>query len=264
MENPFILAEHKHTKQPNILKFCMHTHETYEIYCFLSGNAKYFVEGTIYRLKPNDILIMKQAEAHSLLISSDVPYERMLVNFNLDALWSYSEGTLNFLNNRPLGKFNHYPASRFASQNWNYYLKRICETTDLNIQRLYLSVLVTELQQAAPSLEEHETVNDNAADVIAYINRHLTEELSLEQLCDKFYISKSHLNRKFKRLTGSTVWDYIKTKRLMMAKQLLQTGSLPTVVATQCGFREYSAFYYAYKNKFGVSPKDDTIKHPIR
>ena len=258
MPAPIIHAEHLYTEKPDPGQFTMHTHETYEIYNFLSGNAKYFVEGNVYRLRPGDILITKKAEAHSLLFASDAPYERMFVYFNADALLgTYRESTLPFLDERALGKYNHYPASRFAEYRWSEYFQKICSTTDTEKQRLYLSVLISEMSEQTHQLQDKEDVKDLMADIIAYINRHLTESLSLDVLCEKFYISKSHLNRKFKRLTGSTVWEYIKTKRLVTAKELLHSGKHPTAVAIQCGFKEYSAFFYAYKAKFGVSPKQD-------
>lgn len=260
MAKPIVHGEHNYTARPDLSKFTMHTHDTYEIYCFLSGNAKYFVEGTTYRLKPGDILITKKAEAHTLMFNNDMPYERMFVYFNADALLSsYKETALSFLNDRPLGKHNYYPASRFAGYRWTEYIRKICSTNSLEEKRLYLTVLVSEFREQAPTPDEKEEHKDPMADIIAYINRHLAEDLSLDNLCKRFYISKSHLNRKFKQLTGSTVWEYIKTKRLVTAKELLQSGKHPTDVATQCGFREYSAFFYAYKAKFGVSPKQHFV-----
>ncbi len=260
MPNPLITAEHNYTVHPDLTKFAMHTHEMYEIYCFLAGNAKYFVEGTVYRLKPNDILLMKKSEAHTLLVGSDMPYERIVIYFNSDALLGDFSNTLHtFLDERPLGKFNRYPASRFADRRWTEYLHKITSTDDEETRRLYLTVLVSEMAACEPPAQNKGEFKDHAADVISYINNHLTDNLSLQLLCDTFYISKSHLNRKFKQLTGSTVWEYIQTKRLVRARELLQSGMPPTVVAAQCGFHEYSAFFYAYKRKYGVSPKEDRI-----
>ena len=54
------------TKKPDVSLFNKHTHDNYEIFCFLSGDAKYFIEGTIYDLKPNDILIIKKSDIHCL------------------------------------------------------------------------------------------------------------------------------------------------------------------------------------------------------
>ena len=124
MGNPCIEALLSYTENPNLFKFNMHTHDTYEIYCFLSGNAKYFVEGNTYPLKPGDILVMKKAEAHSLLINSHNPYERIVVNFNSDAIGENVRTKLaNFLDSRPLGVKNRYPASLFKGTQWHYPYK---------------------------------------------------------------------------------------------------------------------------------------------
>lgn len=236
----------------------MHTHENYEIYCFLSGNAQYFVEGNIYTLKPGDILIMKQAEAHSLLIQSPVPYERIVVNFNGDALiGEVGKEICTFLDGRPLGKFNRYPAAKFQENHWLYYLDQLCQIINIEEQQLYLTVLMKELWKNAPMLRQEDVIEDSTKDMITYINRHLTEPLDLDGICQRFYLSKSQLNRKFKRMTGSTVWEYISTKRLLLAKQLLQNGHHPTYVAEKCGFGDYCTFFRAYKRKFEVSPKED-------
>ena len=95
---------------------------------------------------------------------------------------------------------------------------------------------------------------------INYINNHLFEDLSLDNISETFYISKTHLTRKFKKYTGSTVWDYILTKRLLYAKELLKNGEKPTDVYVDCGFNDYCSFYRAYKLKFNLPPKDDYNK----
>lgn len=105
MPNIIIDSQKKHTEIPDLEEFYMHTHNFYEIFCFLSGNAQYFVEGNIYSLKPGDILIMKKSEAHSLLIKTKAPYERIVLNFNEKAILSNrAEEIIAFLNQKPLGK----------------------------------------------------------------------------------------------------------------------------------------------------------------
>jgi len=75
-------------------------------------------------------------------------------------------------------------------------------------------------------------------------------------LSERFFISKNHLNRVFKNATGVTVWEYIKLKRLIMARNSIFSGT-PAIIACQSsGFNDYSAFYRAYKERFGVSPKN--------
>ena len=84
--------------------------------------------------------------------------------------------------------------------------------------------------------------------------------LSLDHLSERFFISKSHLNRMFKKATGTTAWDYIVVKRLLMARSLLSEGMVPTDVYLKCGFRDYTTFFRAYKKHFGSTPKEYKIR----
>lgn len=239
----------------------MHTHDGYEAYCFLGGRAKYFVEGSIYPLRPGDILIMKKAESHTLLLLKDLPYERIAIHFSADAIIGANKDKLiSFLNERPLGKSNRFPAATFKEKNWLYYLNTICESDDEEKQKLYLTVLISELCESIGDIRPDSEARDNISEVIAYINSHLSDDISLDSICSVFHTSRSHTNRKFRQMTGSSMWEYIKLKRLLMAKELLTSGESPYRVYEKCGFNEYSSFYRAYKTEFGISPKEDHKK----
>ena len=135
---PIIYTHKAYTEKPDLNKFHMHTHDNYEIYCFLSGMAKYFVEGNIYKLIPGDILIIKKAEAHILLISSDMPYERLVVNFSQEALLEENvHDAISFLDNKPLGKNNRYAITKFNDMRWMYYLETICSAEESEKSGLY-------------------------------------------------------------------------------------------------------------------------------
>ena len=93
---------------------------------------------------------------------------------------------------------------------------------------------------------------------MGYINRHLTEELSLSMLAERFNISKSYLNELFRKSAGTTVWNYIVVKRLFTARERIMAGETPTSVFADCGFQDYTTFYRAYKQHFGISPREDS------
>ena len=98
---------------------------------------------------------------------------------------------------------------------------------------------------------------NTAVRIINYINANISGDITPESIAKEFYISRSQLYYIFKKSIGSSVWDYITTKRLFLAKQMMLTGEKPTDVYQKCGFKEYTAFFRAYKNKFGSSPKND-------
>lgn len=258
MQAAFINAERNYTEVPDLSKFFAHTHDVYELYFFISGDGKYFVEGTIYPMKPNDLLIMKKAETHALIINSKQPYERIVINFNAEAVFREVRDKLcAFLDNRPLGRNNKYSHTLLKNTNWDYYLNKICTAKTLAQKRLYLTTLLSELAETDNTDSKQRTQQDNFTEILGFINENLTKPLSLEQICARFYISRAQLNRRFKKMTGQTAWEYISTKRLILAKELLKSGEAPTKVYAKCGYNEYCSFFRAYKAKFSVSPKDE-------
>ena len=91
--------------------------------------------------------------------------------------------------------------------------------------------------------------------VLHYINEHYSETLTLDQLAEKFFISKYHLLRKFDAQVGTTVHRYILQKRLLNAKQLLAGGVAPNEVCQYCGFGDYANFYRAFKAEYNQTPR---------
>lgn len=91
-------------------------------------------------------------------------------------------------------------------------------------------------------------------EVIAYINRNLDKDLSLEVLADRFHVSSSYLSGVFKKDMHVSVHKYIMEKRLIMANEKIRKGAAPVKVAMECGFFDYSNFYIQYKKRFGAAP----------
>lgn len=92
--------------------------------------------------------------------------------------------------------------------------------------------------------------------VLDYINDHYVEDLNLDFLANRFFISKYHLSRGFTNLVGSSVHQYIIQKRLDMAKQMMSAGIPIAEVYQHCGFGDYSNFYRAFRRKYRISPRE--------
>lgn len=244
----YIDPSHRAVDKPIQSNFKMHTHSHYEILLFLSGEADYAVEGNIYRLHSGDMMIMSKSEAHHLVLRSDAKYERMVIHFNLD-----DKQIRHLFNTKPLGKHNLFKAADIPER-WRYYITKICVSN----QHFYLLPLVYEISEHG--LPDSEGIQDRAHLIIKYINDNLENELSLDAICEKFYISKTHLNRVFKKIAGTTVWDYITTKRLFLAKRKIAHGANPTDVFLNSGFTDYTTFFRAYKKQFGESPKAQKVR----
>jgi AraC-like DNA-binding protein len=90
--------------------------------------------------------------------------------------------------------------------------------------------------------------------VIEYVNSHLNEELSLDDIARDFFISKYHLCRIFHKQTGASIFTYYNTKRMALAQQMINSGESATAVALRLGFRDYSTFYRTFRKQTGHSP----------
>ncbi len=254
MQTPFLISSRTCTETPGLNMFPMHSHDHYELFCFLKGSAQYYIEGNIYYLHPGDILLMKCAEAHSLIIDKVVPYERIVISFNKAALiGEMTSEIIEFLDNRPLGTQNRYSTSH--AKELLSYLNKVCESNDFKEQQLYLTFVLHELGKSTPKQAENKT---SIQDIVSYINSHLFDaDITLNLIAERFFMTPNHLNRKFKQYVGDTVWSYITAKRLATAKNMLLSGEKPLVVYEKCGFADYSTFYRAYKQKYGIAPNQE-------
>lgn len=259
-----ISINYSRAEKPISSDFKMHTHDSYELYYFAGGSGIYRVEGTPYPLEKGDILIMRPAEAHYIDITDNKPYTRLSVNFkaNLFSGIDPSGRLLAPFNNRKIGTFNRYRAENFKSDAYSVFIKNITtDSPDRRVQTITnLLPLLNEISFAFDSLSETEITKSLDSKIIGYINRHISEDITLDAICEKFYISKTHLCRIFKKATASTIVEYITVKRLVTARQLILSGVPPTKVYLQCGFKDYSVFYRAYKKKYGASPRQINIK----
>ena len=103
--------------------------------------------------------------------------------------------------------------------------------------------------------QQEETAVSNLVDqVLHYIGRHINEELTLDGLAERFFVSKYHLSHTFTREVGVSLHRYITLRRLLMARQLLSAGVPAGQVSSTCGFSDYTSFYRAFKAEYGISP----------
>ncbi len=98
------------------------------------------------------------------------------------------------------------------------------------------------------------SANSRMNELIRYINRNAAHPLSLDQLAKVFGISKYALLHEFKDYTGMPIYQYILTRRVMLAGQLMERGMKPREAGEQSGFADYTSFYRAFKARTGVSP----------
>ncbi|MEE1280071.1 MAG: AraC family transcriptional regulator [Oscillospiraceae bacterium] len=95
------------------------------------------------------------------------------------------------------------------------------------------------------------------ARTIILIDSDLTSDLSLSALARAQGVSASYLSALFRRETGQTLTDYVNSKRVKLAMQLLKTTSLQVqTIAQHCGIFDIHYFSRIFKKYAGKSPKE--------
>lgn len=257
-----------HYRDPKMNPVAMHHHDFYEVYFLLNGSVEYRVEGRTFLLEPGDLLLISPNEFHQPLVNPDFAYERIVLWINKAYLERLSSEELDlslcFNNDLPTHN-NLLRLSAVERAQITRTLSTLIEEsygTDIGKGIYSLGIfmqLMVEINRIAllgsnpgEPLRETQLVSR----VLEYIGEHCTEEISLEALAQKFYVSKYHLSHEFSREVGTSVYRYVMLKRLLLARELLSHGQSPGTVCHSCGFQDYANFYRAFKAEYGVSPKD--------
>ena len=254
-----LAVSHERQEAHEFKPFKMHTHTTAELFYFVAGRAVYHIEGNSYELQPGDILLMRPAEAHYIEQDREVPYERICLNFETSILGDLDpeNSLLRPYYDREAGQRNHYRTAGADSDVFRGYLDHILKAADRLQAIANLILLLQQLGTFFDRGNEHGSQPDTLEyRIVRYINQNLRESLSVQELCNRFYISRAQLCRRFKKITGTSVGKYITAKRMMTAQNFLRQGKKPTEVYAPCGYQDYSTFYRAYIQYFGYSPKD--------
>jgi len=96
--------------------------------------------------------------------------------------------------------------------------------------------------------------------VIYYIEKHYAEELTVSSLSKVAGYSKYHFHRIFQSIIGESLGEYIRRVRLSHSINKLQSIKSITEVAIESGYETHASFAKAFKERFGLSPKDFSKK----
>lgn len=248
----------------------LHHHDFYEVYLFLSGNVTYSIESRSYLLTPGDILLISPMELHQPMFGPEKQtYERFVLWINKNYLQQMNllgEDVTRCFDTSLPGHTNLLHPDGGTREMLTYFLEQMIQEgrNEGYASELYrvsclaqVMVLINRLALRPHGDTDNKIASDSVVySVLRYINEHYQEDLSLDSLANRFFISKYHLSREFGRLVGTSVYRYIIQKRLVVAKRLMGEGVPSTTVYQHCGFGDYSNFYRAFKSEYQISPKE--------
>ena len=251
-----------HIKDQTKREFSYHYPDFHKVIIFLSGKAAYHIEGKSYYLKPWDILLVNRHAIHKPEIDFSVPYERFVLWIRDDIKStellrcfqkaidrSYNLIRLDSDTQEKLKQLLYELEAALKDEKFGSELLGSALFTQFMV---YVNRIFLEKQYI---YDAHSYSSDSQIEeLLRYINHNLTEDLSIETLARKYYLSKYHMMRKFKEETGYTIHNYIISKRLLLARTKISEGTPILKAAQLSGFSDYTTFSRAYKKQFGIAP----------
>ena len=255
-----------HLTDQNTSDVDYHFHDFDKITIFIKGKVTYMIEGKSYDLKPYDIVLVQHNDIHRLTVDNSEVYERIIMYISPNFINAYKsndydlsycfekakkEGT-NVLRIPSLEKSSLFHSITRLEQSF----KDDAYAADLFRQILFLEFMILLNRSTIKNRLKYintDNCNPKVIDILQYINNNLISDLSIDHIAANFYLSKYYMMRLFKQETGYTIGNYISSKRLLLAKELLLSGMSASEACYACGFRDYSSFSRAYKSLFGES-----------
>lgn len=270
---PFQISEvvlnHKNSRPDTF-----HWHSYFEITYVQEGQGNYSVNGQEYMMKPGDIIIFNNVEAHGwklmgedmkllvMIFSPEFVAEKLSV-FDSEYLKPFVERGSNFKNR--IG--SEEPVSheirkgiREIYAEWQQQKEGYPLMIKANILRI-LTMLIRTYQDESKSgemLKEKKSAMKRLEQAISYIDHHYSEKITLDEVAAAAYMSSNYFSSYFRKVTGISFSEYVTRIRISHARELLRdTDKSVTEIAMECGFHNISNFYRLYKKQVGKPPRDE-------
>lgn len=238
----------------------LHWHENYEICRVDSETCRFLVDGEMIYAKKGDLICIGEHVVHRFLID------------NMNTVVCIFQFPMSILlnANTPVGELKtHIKAEDIAA----------CEGLAKDIDELFSVMLrhspinsgshdafMQNLASAvffllAKNFSEEKTAANRRRrrefyDMVEYINAHLSDDLSVNALSERFFIPRGRLAALFSTYAGVGVSEYVNSMRIRRVNELLLDGVSVTEAAMESGFQSIRTFNNVYKRLTGMTPSE--------
>lgn len=257
----------------------MHKHDFFELNIIVQGVGCHYIEGNRFIVGCGDTLMIPPNVRHGY-----VPYDEnnfvifhLLVDKQFFSYYSKEIETMPyiqaFLNIEPMVRINNEEYACFLNLNeqrrkrifpFLNNLVHLAKKREQCVKTLNFYTLGLMSELAYYMFEgdrggrfEKDNVSLNILRSVDYMSTHFRENITLNELANCAYMSRSEYCIKFKNLFNDTPMHYLMNMRLIKAEKLLHDVSLSiTDIALKCGFFDNSHMTRFFRQKYNMSPRE--------
>lgn len=269
-EQLFPLQRYITVLQKNAPSVTTHWHEEAEFTRILEGHCTYQIEFKAIEAGPGDLLFIPPEVIHSITVR---PGEKMCSEtyvFHMNFIGGNFADVCGLRYLTPMARQQIIPPYRFTGEDALYKpagalfekISAVFSEKELGYELLLKAALLELIAlilpfsgkaDSLPSLQNEHI--GKLKTVLSYIEEHLSEPVTIEELSGLCFFSQYHFMRFFKNYVGMPCLKYIKMQRLEKAAELLKAGYSPMDAALLSGFENLSYFYREFKKQYGMTPK---------
>lgn len=246
-----------------------HYHSQYEIYYLLYGDRNYFIQDRVYNVKKGDLILINSNVLHKTMGGFSDSHERILIEFDLSFFDDFLVSDANLqLFNAFLHDSNILRLSESEKKQIEIcFFKITQECKENNIENnialkvyfLELIILINKFYVKTNVIEfDHPSkLHKRVSEIITYINLNYMNDISLDLVAEKFFISTAHLSRAFKKVTGFSFIEYLNNLRIHEAQKLLSNTKLSiSEISERVGYQSSTHFGRMFRSITGSSPRE--------
>ncbi|MBQ7045212.1 MAG: helix-turn-helix transcriptional regulator [Clostridia bacterium] len=247
--------------------FERHSHTRFEITVVNSGSGEYTTENAVYPMLPGDVFVFSSNEVHCITKTGKDGLN--ITNLHFEPRYLIDDLSASYIN------FCFFHSDDFCNR---------IESEKAEVLRYHHNLIKNELSNKSEQyplaikshlllllinlLREHNYRSDfdlknseAALDILAvydYIDKHLSEKLTLEEISKVANLSPNYFCSVFKKLHSVSLWDYITARRIEKAVRLIKYNESLNMldIALECGFNNTVNFNKAFKKHKGITPSE--------
>lgn len=247
-------------------KLNLHSHDFYEIlYCKSNSGIQYLVGTQRYRLQRGDIVFVPPGMGHRPILEAGMaePYHREVVWISTE----FMQGLTPLFEDRilhgerehhlvrtagtcweRLGDYFHAGVKEAEQRAWGWQAALCGNTMQLLVM---MARALEDSGNTLPGAEKPELLDE----VVNYIEANLSEKIVLADVAKRFWVSESTISQTFRQKMDVSFHHFVTQRRLIAAKSMILEGQPMDKVSERVGFADYSTFYRAFKQEYGISPR---------
>lgn len=247
-----------------------HFHNEYEIFYILEGERQFFFQNRNFIAKKGDLILVDTNLIHMTksVSEDDTGHNRIILYVSSEKVQEidskYPPMKLVPFFHKHYGVYHLTPEQQDDFMNLYYLFKQEAKDKKRNYKQaieLAITSYFLKLTRDLDSLSLERPMNSgegkykNVYAIADYLSEHCTESISLDDLAERFFLSKYYICRVFKEVTGYNINEYINIYRIQYAKRLLEeTDRSITDISEIVGYGSVTHFEKMFKTYMTVSP----------